>query len=105
MLKLKLIALAVVAGISVAGCSQPKPAEPAADAAVTNEVAPAADAAADAATNATDAAAAMPEESMNAVDATTPAEMPPTEEDRANPDRRAPANPDRRAPDAPEAPK
>lgn len=100
MLKLKLIALAAVAGISVAGCSQPKPA---ADAAVTNEVAPAADAAADAATNATDAAAAMPEESMNAVDATTPAEMPPTEEDRANPDRRAPANPDRRAPDAPDA--
>ncbi|MFN8918431.1 MAG: hypothetical protein ACK5XZ_01060 [Hyphomonadaceae bacterium] len=93
MLKLKLIALAAAAGMAVAGCSQPKPAEPAADAAATNEVAPAADAATDAATNVTDAAAAMPEESMNAVDAAAPAAMPPVEEDRANPDRRAPEEP------------
>ncbi|MCE2891350.1 MAG: hypothetical protein O9270_12845 [Aquidulcibacter sp.] len=93
MLKLKLIALAAVAGMAVAGCSQPKPAEPAADAAATNEVAPAADAATDAAMNVTDAAAAMPEESMNAVDAAAPAAMPPVEEDRANPDRRAPEEP------------
>jgi hypothetical protein len=93
MLKLKLIAFAAAAGMAVAGCSQPKPAEPAADAAATNEVAPAADAATDAAMNATDAAAAMPTETMNAVDATAPTEMPPAEEDRANPDRRAPETP------------
>lgn len=97
MLKLKLIALAAVAGITLAGCSQPKPAEPAADATATNEVAADSDAAADAAINATDAAAALPAESMNAVDATTPIEAPPAEEDRGNPDRRAP--------DAPDAPK